>query len=103
MSNEDGKEGIREWDIPRSDVVRVDRPVLKESRAHRVRKRHVRFVLALGMLIIIGAMSIIGAIQWAIGAPGDLKDLVVLMSPITALAGAVFAFYFTDARKKGKH
>jgi hypothetical protein len=45
-------------------------------------------------------MAIIGAVHWSISGQADLQELVVLMSPITTLAGAVFAFYFTDSRKK---
>lgn len=96
------------WDVshedplPPRDLGGFMREKFTKIKQRRLRKNHVRLLLALGLLVIIGAMAIIGTIRWAWGGEIDLQQLVVLMSPITTLAGAVFAFYFTDRRHSKK-
>lgn len=61
----------------------------------------VRLWLARGMLIILGLFAMGAIAGWLAGADGEhMRDLVVVLSPFMTLAGAVFGFYFTTAKKK---
>lgn len=100
MTQDNSNDSIRPWDLSSTERVTGSKPVLQPRKTRRIPTKHVRFILALGLLLVIATMAIIGAVHWSISGQSDLQELVVLMSPITTLAGAVFAFYFTDSRKK---
>lgn len=74
--------------------------VIQVQGVRPIKKRHIRFFLALTMILIVGTMAIMGSISWFRQPSNEMQDLVVLMSPIMTLAASVFTFYFTDTGNK---
>lgn len=92
----------RSWDVTaeEGDPKSTELLKLREGKPKKSQPKHVRHMLARGLLLLISALSLIGAVSWFQHANGDIQSLVVLMSPITTLAGGAFAFYFADSKRK---
>jgi hypothetical protein len=107
MTEPPSNEPVAIWDVSTSEpppntspaLKSGDSGVLQKKETRPIKKKHIRFFLALILLLIIGSMAIIGSIHWSNDPTSKMQDLVVLMSPIMTLAAAVFAFYFTDTQK----
>ena len=92
----------RPWDVTAEEGSPKSSGLLKfkEGKPKKSQPKNVRHMLARGLLLLISVLSLIGAVSWFQHSNGDIQSLVVLMSPITTLAGGAFAFYFADSKRK---
>lgn len=76
------------------EAPRVSKPVARVGSTHLL-DRH-RLVIAIGILIIAGAVDLLAVVGWLLGK--DIDAVVPFASTVTALAGTVLAFYFATPR-----
>lgn len=68
-------------------------PVLQKGRTSPS-KDWVRAALAVGLVLILGVLCLIGAIAWTIDPNRDMSEFAVLLAPITGIVGTAIVFYF---------
>lgn len=73
-------------------VPQLGKPV-PDVAAHHPAK--VRRVLAVGFLVLIAAVTLVGAIGWGFGK--DVTEWAIFASPVFTLGSAATAFYFGSA------
>lgn len=86
---------IREEDEPQGPV-----PVIFPSGPSNAPHRDwVRLILAGFLVAALVFVVGLGAVAWYQGREVSVSELSVLISPISALAGAAVAFYFSETSK----
>lgn len=60
----------------------------------------VRFYIALALVLNVFLLSVGGAVMWILRPELDLKDLLVILTPVTTLAATSVTFYFSESKKK---
>lgn len=60
----------------------------------------VRFYIALALVLNVFLLSVGGVVMWILRPELDLKNLLVILTPVTTLAATSVTFYFSESKKK---
>ena len=73
-----------------------NRPAFKQGQRPPPHKDTVRAGLAVAVMALLFVVTIVGVLVWVFQANRDMRDYLILITPITSLAGAIVGFYFAQ-------
>ncbi|MGI8793098.1 MAG: hypothetical protein ACR2H3_07970 [Acidimicrobiales bacterium] len=71
-----------------------NRPAFKKHQNPPPHPDTVRSYLAGGVMVILAIVTIVGVLVWWLQPERDMRDYLLLITPIVSLAGAIVGFYF---------
>lgn len=77
-----------------------DRPAFRKHQNPPPHPDTVRSWIAGGVMVILGMVTIGGVIVWWLQPGRDMRDYLLLITPVVSLAGAIVGFYFGQQRSE---